>query len=196
MQSVRRCASALDREGGEAVTKERWRRVIIPKTKKKLNSYEVSDRGRVRSVSRTVHWRATRIAAAHSRFHTGRVLRPSRKPRQGYMIVDVGRQHRAMRVHMLVARAFLGPTPSSNEVRHRDGDPENNRLTNLRFGNRADNNRDIVFHGNRKVTVATIRSLRIRSARGWSVKRLAQAAEISTAHVWNILKRRCYAHVK
>ena len=45
-------------------------------------------------------------------------------------------------VHVLVARAFLGPCPEGQQVRHWDGNPRNNRLDNLLYGTPKENCED------------------------------------------------------
>lgn len=49
---------------------------------------------------------------------------------------------RIFRVHRLVLEAFVGPCPDGMETRHRDGDPTNNRLSNLCWGTPAENAED------------------------------------------------------
>jgi hypothetical protein len=49
-------------------------------------------------------------------------------------------------VHRLVLAAFVGPCPPGNDACHGDGDPTNNRLTNLRWDTHRENMRDMVRH--------------------------------------------------
>lgn len=57
----------------------------------------------------------------------------------GYCVSSAGGR-RAL-VHRLVARAFLGPPPTSQhcDVHHKDGNPRNNRLDNLEYVTRSQN---------------------------------------------------------
>jgi hypothetical protein len=50
-------------------------------------------------------------------------------------------------VHQLVLEAFVGPRPESCEARHLDGDPSNNKLDNLAWGTKAENQADKLRHG-------------------------------------------------
>jgi hypothetical protein len=51
-------------------------------------------------------------------------------------------------VHRIVALAFMGePPPGKHNVLHRDGNPINNALSNLYYGDQADNAADMVRHG-------------------------------------------------
>lgn len=50
-------------------------------------------------------------------------------------------------VAVLVLAAFRGSAPAGMECCHSDGDPINNRLSNLRWDTRSNNHRDAVCHG-------------------------------------------------
>lgn len=106
--------------------------------------YEVSDEGRVRSLDRVVP------NGNHSKFLRGKVLAQAVNPaRGGYRSVTLyidGRGHNR-NPHRLVLEAFVGPRPIGMQACHRDGDPTNNRLDNLRWDSVSENNRDQVRHG-------------------------------------------------
>lgn len=95
--------------------------------------YEASDQGRIRSVKRP----------------DSLVLRGSPHV-HGYRNVHLtvlGRR-RTFTVHQLVMLTFVGPRPDGmTDIRHLDGDPGNNRLSNLVYGTRAENIRDAQEHG-------------------------------------------------
>lgn len=68
----------------------------------------------------------------------------------GYPQVNlrVAQKSNIRRVHNLVADAFLGPKPFPKaEVRHLDGNPENNHVQNLAYGSHAENTQDMRIHG-------------------------------------------------
>lgn len=54
---------------------------------------------------------------------------------------------RTEELHRLVARAFIGPAPPGQEVRHLDGDPWNCTPGNLVYGTRSENMLDKRLHG-------------------------------------------------
>ncbi|MGC5028163.1 NUMOD4 motif-containing HNH endonuclease [Tsukamurella sp. DT100] len=113
--------------------------------------YEVSDIGRVRSISRTIT-----SSNGYQRRLNGRVLRGTPSD-SGHLLVDLcdgGRRWNA-KVHVLVAAAFYGPRPEGMETRHLDGDPTNNRVENLRYGTRSENHLDRVLHGTHKNAAKT-----------------------------------------
>lgn len=81
-------------------------------------SYEVSNDGQVRRIGRD------------------RVLRPGYDKQTGYLKVSLCRpdiRQITMRVHCLVATAFLGPKPEGAEINHKDRNRQNNRDTNLEY---------------------------------------------------------------
>jgi hypothetical protein len=87
--------------------------------------YEVSSFGRVRSIDRT---------DSYGRFRRGRVLKPGRNPK-GYLAINLclGGGRRTGFIHVLVARAFIGPRPQGMEVNHKDGVKANNHACNLEY---------------------------------------------------------------
>ncbi|MBC8726059.1 hypothetical protein F6X37_32345 [Paraburkholderia sp. 31.1] len=106
--------------------------------------YEVSDQGRVRSLSRVV----IRANGTRLTMH-GRVLALPLTQR-GYpsvvLSVDGAKYPRV--VHQLVLEAFVGPRPAGAEGCHGDGDPTNNAASNLRWDSHSANMHDRVAHGN------------------------------------------------
>lgn len=99
--------------------------------------YEVSSAGRVRS-----------RVKYHGDFGPRILKQPAN--RDGYPTVHIchedGRKP-VMKVHILVALAFHGPRPVGLEVRHLDGDEQNNASTNLAYGTSSENSLDQVAHG-------------------------------------------------
>ena len=123
--------------------------------------YEVSDHGRVRSVDRYVE-----TTNGQRRFYRGKMLRPGRMNDHGHVSVMLGRREGSRCVHDLVLRAFKGPPPEGHEGLHRDGDGSNNQLSNLRWGTRSENNRDITRLGRRRLTLEQAVEARARHVAG------------------------------
>jgi len=72
-------------------------------------------------------------------------LTPWKGDRRGHLRVDIdtGRWF----VHQLIAATFIGPCPSGQEVRHKNGIYHDNRASNLEYGTRSQNVLDSVIHG-------------------------------------------------
>lgn len=108
--------------------------------------YEVSNQGQVRSLDRVDHL---------GRRVRGRLLKPWVAKRSDtskqtmHQLVDLNNRGRrqAVYVHTLVLNAFVGVRPDGMEACHTDGDPANNRATNLRWDTHAANMADVLRHG-------------------------------------------------
>jgi hypothetical protein len=106
----------------------------------------------------------------------------------------------SVRVHVLVAEAFLPPRPTpAHEVRHWDGDRMNNAATNLRWGTRSDNVQDALRHGTHQGGLAHVRAWltddQVKEARaayeaGATVRELADKYDAGWTTMWRIVTRR------
>lgn len=128
--------------------KERWLPVVGWE-----GLYEVSDRGAVRSVDRTVeyyHWPSGGTRAYRYR---GRLLKRKycHKGTHGkwptVMLGNGAAGRKYLLVSRLVLSAFARRPHPGEEALHGDGIPENCLLTNLRWGTHHENSRDTVRHG-------------------------------------------------
>lgn len=96
--------------------------------------YQVSNRGRVRSLPRMVE-----RAGSSPYWMAGGIMSPYPNGHKGYQLValkGIGKRY----VHRLVAAAFLGPV-NGMEVDHADADPGNNDVTNLQIVTSSENKR-------------------------------------------------------
>lgn len=89
------------------------------------NLYEVSDKGGVRSIDRTIKLHDGRIM-----HYSAKMLRPVNKG-NGYYVVNI--RGRLWYIHRLVALAFLPNPLGMDEVNHKDENPANNRVENLEW---------------------------------------------------------------
>jgi len=98
--------------------------------------YQASDQGRVRSVDHRVRL-VTRQAGETTRLVPGRILRPG-KLKCGHVTVALGKGN-SQSVHRIVLLTFVGPCPSGEEGLHLNHTPNDNRLSNLKYGTRSEN---------------------------------------------------------
>ncbi len=105
-------------------------------------------------------------------------------------------------LHRLIALAFLGPppTPGHTDAAHKDGNPSNNLLSNLRWATHRSNQMDMRIHGTMqdgekcctaKLTEADVQEIRAisqREGRG-SGRRLSKRYGISPAQISRIVNR-------
>lgn len=108
------------------------------------NRYEASDLGLIRSVNRVVVDKLGRV-----RRLKGVLLQPAVCVKDGritHLSVQLGDRN-SQHVHVLVLLTFVGPRPRGKEGCHNDGNPTNNRATNLRWDTRSANHLDKQRHG-------------------------------------------------
>ena len=150
--------------------------------------YEASNLGRIRRVS------------------TGRILRQS--PCGGDYLgvtLSVGNIQTNVRTNVAVLSAFCGPAPFPGaEAAHNDGDQQNNRLTNLRWATKLENQADVDRHGHRcrgeqvfgaKLTEADVRSIRRRTGAGELNPTIAEDFGVSISTIHLIRHKRIWKHV-
>lgn len=103
--------------------------------------YDISDHGRVRS-----YYACNDRAEWYISDAPQRILRPGQSG--GYPFVGLCTEHKrySRRIHSLVLLAFVGPRPDGLECCHNDGDPANNRLSNLRYDTHLANSADTHRH--------------------------------------------------
>lgn len=149
--------------------------------------YAVSDQGRVRGKS-------------------GRVLRPD-TTRGGYLRVTMRQDGADARrsVHRVVLLAFVGGPPKDKpHCGHRNGVPNDNRLANLRWVSRSENEIEKRQHGtsNRgvgngraRLTESQVREIKRRLLRGESQQVLAKEFDTPSVTINHINTGRTWGHV-
>jgi hypothetical protein len=110
--------------------------------------YEVSDAGRIRSLitADSRGQKRTPGLLAQSKYvsKTGRTLRTF------CTLMKADGTRNTMPTHRAVMLAFVGERPDGMVICHNDGDPTNNRLTNLRYDTHKGNEADKLAHGTHK----------------------------------------------
>lgn len=156
--------------------------------------YQVSDKGRVRSVRRTIT--QTRQGSTFDRNIQGRVLRPASSVKNPRLYVVLGRGGSGKQVHQLVMQAFVGKPKQGEEVRHLDGNPRNNKLNNLTYGSRSENILD-VFRLRRAWRILTREQadeIKSELRKGIKGSVLARRFGVSQSTVSDIKNRRTHHH--
>lgn len=156
--------------------------------------YQASSLGRIRSLDRYVSQKS-RNGVEYSRFLQGQLLSITPGPR-AYASVKLGKAGPHV-VHRLVAHAFLGPQKNGMDVRHINGNARDNRLVNLCYGTRSENNRDIYSCGRKSGKLTPKQALEIRKRRELGEPRstLAKAFGVSKTTVCRIEKRRSFVWI-
>lgn len=145
--------------------------------------YQVSHKGEVRSVDRRIANRGVMKRVK------GRVLK-HRIGEHGYHIVALCKNgtFKNMKVHRLVANAFVGRARGMNEVNHKDGNKDNNSADNLEWCSRKHNIRHSVEIGLRKPPANRRKVRRSDGVVFESITDAARSIGSSSGSVCNMLK--------
>jgi hypothetical protein len=149
--------------------------------------YEVSNLGRVRNAK-------------------GFIKTPSTKQRGGYKLMGLTKngRSRAYSLHRLVASAFLGGCPDGYECCHLNGDPSDNRASNLRYVSRKENHSHKHLHGTAqigerhnmaKLTEADVLNLRKHIRTYAEVRAMARVLQLSDYAVFAAVTGKTWQHL-
>lgn len=118
----------------------------------------------------------------------GKVLRPASTKRDPHLYVVLGHGKHGSTVHGLVALTFLGPPGKGDDVRHLDGNAQNNRVENLAYGPRTENILDVfrVKKAWKKLTLDDMREIKRRLASGETGASLSKAFSVSQTTISRI----------
>jgi len=104
--------------------------------------------------------------------------------------------------HRMVLLAFKGACPSGMEAAHLDGNPRNNRVDNLAWCTKLENNQQRVAHGTQargeRVGVSKLKErevLEIRGSQDISYAKLGRAYGVCVDTIRKIITRETWTHI-
>lgn len=150
--------------------------------------YEISDRGRVRSLSRV-----DRLG----RSRPGKMLTPTGLRHLHVTLSKEGRKQQPA-VHRLVAEAFIPNPDGLPMVLHWDDNPANNHHSNLRWGTSGSNRADAVRNGIRtggSLTEAEVQEIKTRLISGESHRAIAERFGVDPSNISLISSGRIWVNV-
>ncbi len=136
-----------------------------------------------------------------------RRLRPYLVRSTGYLSIRMVRDDGGdweINIQRLVLLVFTGPPLDGQQARHLNGIKADNRLCNLRWGFRAENEADKVLHGTRpfgvRVSVACLSDLKVRaglalSAQGAPMRLVARVLGVTLVTWWKVVHGLTWKHV-
>lgn len=131
----------------------------------------------------------------------------------GYFRVNVRDGNRPVKqcvepVHKLILNAFVGSRPAGYVCRHLNGDPLDNRLTNICWGTPKENAQDSIRHGTAvclrkgeaavasKLTHDDVLAIRKLYSEGHLQKEIASVFSISQHHVSDIVRGKVWTDTR
>lgn len=143
--------------------------------------YQVSSMGRVRS---HMYPRARILK---------QVINARGRPKINLYLVGEPGNAVTREVHRLVLEAFVGPCPDGMEACHNNGNPLDNRLSNLRWDTHSANAVDKRFHGTAgKLTPYDVQTIRTWVEGGARQVDVAQMFGVTRGHLNNIVHNRAW----
>lgn len=164
--------------------------------------YQASSLGQIKSLGRAFErkdWRSGMVTQVPV---NGRILVPGRFNTPGHLSVflrdklhpnGIGKP-----VHQLVMLAFVGSVPKGMEVLHKNGDPADNRVTNLRYGSRSENMCDRYRHAQQglKLTIRDVVEIRGLLRQGVQQRLIALQYSVSDTTISNIKQGRRFQWIR
>ncbi|MEA4972347.1 MAG: NUMOD4 motif-containing HNH endonuclease [Candidatus Metalachnospira sp.] len=160
--------------------------------------YQASNFGRIKSLERkvqSVQWSTHR---PFMRTVPEKILKPGRFCKTGHVSVVLRKGSNGTPVHQLIMRTFIGEPPNGMEVLHRNGNPQDNRLSNLRYGTRTENILDVYRQGKawRKLDIEDVQEIRFAFVCGYMGVEIAEMYGVSQAVISSIKCGRTYSWLK
>ncbi len=164
-----------------------------------FEGYAISTMGMVKSLAREVRNPRYGVQRLPERVMCGGTI-------DGYRSIGLRRGGRSYTflIHRLVLETFVGPCPEGLEGCHKNGNKQDCRVENLRWGTRLSNAADKKLHGteadtrgskNGRAMLTEAKVLEIRSRRNEHRGRLAEEFGIKRENVNKIIYRRTWKHV-
>lgn len=172
-------------------------------------TYQVSNYGRVKSLDRIVEQPNPQGTGVSRRILKGQIIKP-KLTQFGYLEQRLFNRHtgqsKSIRVHQLVARAFISNPENKPQINHIDGEKANNRVENLEWCTAKENivhankNGLTTFHfgenhHNTKITADDVRYIRTNHKyrdKEFSADALGRKFKVCTQTILNIVNRKVW----
>ena len=135
---------------------------------------------------------------------TNKFLKQCARNEQGHLVVSL--PEKKQYVHRLILETFVSPCPKNMECRHLDGNPANNKLSNLKWGTSRENSLDAVKHktyyhaqgeghGRAKLTNNKVREIRKLLKLGFTRRQLGELYGVAHSVINCINARKTWKHI-
>lgn len=163
--------------------------------------YQISNFGNVKSLSRKIK------SSRGFRVMRERILKPA-TDRKGYLAVSLTKngKSKTIKVHSIVTLCFLGERKNNHQVNHKDGNKQNNHLSNLEYCTRAENIQHAFDNGlitrkkgeehfRSKLKNEDILKIRKMSKSGFSQRQISKLFSVNHNTIGSVLRGETWVHV-
>jgi hypothetical protein len=160
--------------------------------------YQASTLGRIKTIAHPVAGKNPYTGNPFTRIVAERILRPGKFCKGGHVSVVLKRNTNGKPVHQLIMKTFIGDCPEGMEVLHKNGDPQDNRLINLRYGTRSENIIDVYYQGRRwgKLNIDEVQAIRFGFSCGISGVELSRMFGVSPGSISSIKTGKTFSWLK
>lgn len=157
--------------------------------------YQVSDMGRVKSLSKEI-WNGKSYFTSQEK-----LLKLSKGSNERlYVCLYKNKKMKRYSTYHLVALTFIGERPKGYIVAHKDGDIYNNKLSNLRYDTRSQNEIDCYRYNskkaNGKLSVEQVLEIRqLYKSGSYSYRQLGKIFNVSNVQIGRIINKISYSYI-
>lgn len=156
--------------------------------------YQASSLGRIKSLGRMIE--SGNQFGRFEYYSPECILRPGKSDKCGHLSVVLhGKRKKSYCVHQLVMLAFEGCPPKGKVVCHNNGNPEDNRIENLRYDTQTENVLDVYRLGRawRSLTLEDAAQIKFGLTCGLSCRELSKMYGVCHQTISKIKKGQTYS---
>lgn len=154
--------------------------------------YQASTMGRIRSMDREVFSKNGRVQNLK-----GKILKPDDNNNSLRVLLSNDSNKQRYNVHKLIIFTFKGMRPEDYDICHGNGDYTDNRLENLRYDTKSQNQIDMYRYGNKngkgKLSIEQVLKIRKLHATGnYTQTKLAEMFKVTIGAIGRIVNRKTF----
>jgi hypothetical protein len=185
----------------ELIAEELWKDVVGYE-----GLYQCSNIGRVRSLDKVIH--TNNQHGSCSKWKKGKQLKQYDN-QHGYLVAHLHNgKPKTIAVHRIIALAFIPNTDNKSEVNHIDGDKTNNKISNLEWNTRSENQKHAFATGLNKpndkageknamskLTKSQVHRIRTLAEIGYKRSIIADLFNVCWQSIDSIVTRKTWNHI-
>lgn len=158
--------------------------------------YQISHSGQIKRLGGVVNRKNGTNITVHEKY-----LIPQAHSKYGHLRIALWKDGCAkfFGIHNLVMLTFVGECPKGMEIRHLNGNPYDNNISNLQYGTRSENMIDTSKFGrchNQKLSAADVLDIRKRHSNGDSMSHIAKDYGVNSGSIHSIITNKSYKWVQ